>query len=104
MRGTHLMLGRQDYTGPEALSSEHRERAKTASVAPRSADRSKPHHWHTVSLNGTCVGFVTTRLGGQLFRRTEDTDWRIAAHIWNDVDADHVHAVLALLTEVQEAA
>lgn len=104
MRGTHLMLGRQDFTEPEQLSQATRRGLAAVVVTPRSPDRTKPHNWHAVTLHGQLIGFVTTRLGGQLFRRTEDTDWRLAAHVWHSADCDHAHAILALLGDAQEAA
>lgn len=97
MRGNHLFIGRQDYTEPEPLSSEDLVRIAQCSVTPRYPDRTKPLHHHVVQLNGLLLGYVATRLGGQVFKTAEAEEWNHAASDWNQAEPPHAQAILRLL-------
>lgn len=97
MRGNHRYIGRQDYTEPDPLSSDDLARIALCSVTPRHPGMTKPLHHHVVLLDGVKLGYVATRLGGQVFKNAENEEWMYAASDWNQADPLHAKAILRLL-------
>lgn len=93
MRGNHSFLGRQDYTEPKPLAAAELLALQAVHVMP-TAGRTT---WNTVLLDGSVIGYVTTRLSGQYYRTPDMREWMFAASDWNSTDPQHGQAIFALL-------
>lgn len=93
MRGNHRIWGRQDYTEPAPLPPAALQRVGQVQIRPREGFKT----WQEAVLDGELIGYVATRIGGQLWRTSDMEDWQFAASDWNRADPPHGRAILALL-------
>jgi hypothetical protein len=99
MRGNHICLGRQDYTEPDPISAA--DRAAVACCQIGCVEGKKT--WYVVRRDGNLLGYVSTRMGGQVFRDPETDDWSFAANDWARTEPPHARAVLALIRHIDSA-
>lgn len=93
------ILGRQDYQEPPPINShECALIAQYRCVASREGF-DKAHHWHKVYRGDVLVGFVATRMAGQVYRLVHEPpeDAKLAAIDWNRKDPLHAKAILSLI-------
>lgn len=95
MRGNHRVWGRQDYTEPAPLTPPARQLVGRVQLRIREGFKT----WREVVLDGEVIGYVTTRLCGQLWRTCDMANWQFAASDWNRADPPHSLAILALLQQ-----
>lgn len=95
------MLGRQDYDEPEALRPDQLVKLEGLGVRPRNADKVALNNWHEVHRDGQLLGYVTTRISGQMFRTPELEFWVPAVDDWCRADPPHAHAILQLITATE---
>lgn len=93
MRGNHRVWGRQDYTEPAPLTPPARQLVGRVQLRIREGFKT----WYEVVLDGEVIGYVTTRMCGQLWRTHDMDDWQFAASDWNRADPPHSLAIIALL-------
>lgn len=97
MRGNHRIWGRQDYTPPPALTPLELERISTVTIRPREGTTTWFEGW---SAEGLLLGYVSSRMSGQAFRRPWHDLWIPANVDSRPEDPRHARAILALLDSV----
>ncbi len=101
MRGNHQQLGRRDYAEPARLSDSDLSLIAQCRISPIAANSRALWRTHEVIRGGQVIGYVTTRLEGQLYKAAKNKKWRFAASDWSRVDPMHGKAILALLDALE---
>lgn len=97
MRGNHRVWFRNDYTPPPALTLEQLDRVRSVTATAKEGTKT----WHEVWSDGVLIGYVTTRMGGQSFRRPHHDGWVFAANDYRECEPPHARAILALLDDLK---
>ena len=92
------MLGRQDYTEPEPMSDSEIDAYNACEIKKVEGKKTI----YSVNRGGELFGYVTTRLGGQMYKLDLDGGWSPTIGDWNKADPVHGRAVLELIKQADE--